>query len=164
MKDKNTSGTIRLDHGTIVYELPGDGWRLKLSDVRLIGEYTNSNGPFLDDYFFVFLTAAESGWHQASFYADGRDSFLKALSEALRVPIETGLCNSVEFKTRILWPSDLNGKPLMKVVPKPTRCARLWTKITGVQDIELSDTARAVFKNEEAEHVPPGGRGEAPRP
>jgi len=151
MKDENTSGTLRLDLGTIVYELPGNGWRLKLSDVRLIGEYTNSDGPFLGDYFVVFLTAAEGGWHQASFYADGRDAFLADLAEHLGSPIKTGLAGSTDFKTRILWPSEISGEPLMKVVPKPTRRARLWAKLTGVQDIELSDTARAVFKDEETE-------------
>ena len=116
-----TEGRIRLEDETIVYDSPGDGWNLKLSDVGLIGEYTNSDGPVLGDYFFVFLTAAEGGWHQASFYADGLDVFLADLAAALGSPIETGLCNSADFKTRILWPSDIRGEPLMKMVAKPTR-------------------------------------------
>ena len=151
MKDENTSGTIRLDHGAIVYELPGDGWSVNLSDVRIIGEYTNSDGPFLDDYFFVFLTAVEGGWHQASFYAEGRDAFLADLAKAIGSPIETGLVNSADFKTRILWPSDISGEPLMKVLEKATRRGRIWDKLMGRHDIELSDTAKAVFKDEEAE-------------
>ena len=79
MKDQNTSGRIRLEHGTIVYDdVFGNGWSVKLSDVRIIAEYTTSGGFGIDDYFFVFLTAAQGGWHEAPFYADGRDAFLAA--------------------------------------------------------------------------------------
>ena len=153
MNEGNTSGSIRLDDGIIVHDLPGDGWSLSLCDIRLIGEYTNSDGPFFDDYFLVFLSAVEGDWHQASFYADGCDSFLEVLSGALGTRIETGLCTSADFRTRILWPPDVIDKPFMEIVPKPTRRGRLWARITGVQDTDLSETAKAALRDGRAESM-----------
>ncbi len=142
---KTESGEISLVDGTVIYRINGDGWSIPLSDVRVIGEYTTANGPYVDDYFFVFLTATKNGWHQASFYAEGRDAFLSALGKALGTTIETGLCNSTHWKTRILWPPAIMGEPLMRTVPKPTRWGRFWEKISGSQDVVLSDAARSIF-------------------
>ncbi len=149
MSEKNTSGEIALVDGAITYRVAGDGWTVNVTDVRLIGEYTTANGPCVDDYFFVFLTAPENGWHQASFYAQGRDKFLADLSAALGSRIETGLCNSADWKTRILWPSTVAGEPLARTVPKPTRWGRLWKRINGTQEVVLSDAAKSVFHDGE---------------
>ena len=78
--NNNESGTISYANGIVSYQQDSFSWSISISDVHLIGEYTNSDGPFWDDYFFVFLTAKENGWHQASFYANGRDEVLAALS------------------------------------------------------------------------------------
>lgn len=154
MKKECTSGYISLVDDVVVYRIAGGGWTVKLSDVRLIGEYTTANGPYIDDYFWVFLTAEEGGWHEASFYAAGRDDFLVAVGKALSTPIETGLCNSTVYRTRVVWPPEVKGQPLMRIVPKPTRLGRLWARINGVQDIVLSDAAKSVFRMESgAEHV-----------
>ncbi len=71
MEKENKSGEISFADGVISYRIDGGGWTVNLQDVRLIGEYTTANGPLIDDYFFVFLTAKENGWHEASFYASG---------------------------------------------------------------------------------------------
>ena len=144
MSDKR-SGKLSFTDGVIEYQVDDYGWSVKLSDVHLIAEYTTANGPHIDDYFFVFLTAKENGWHEASFYAEGKNTAFDAIEKVLGAPIEIGLCNSTEYRTRILWPPALKGKPLMQIVPNPTKLGRILSKISGREDIELTDEAKSVL-------------------
>ncbi len=142
---KNPSGIISYSNGIIKYQQSDFSWSINLSDVHIIGEYTTSEGPYLDDYFFVFLTAKEKGWHEASFYADGREDFLKDLSNALSCPVVLGLCNSANFRTRIIWPLHLSGKPFMEIMPKPTWFGRLIAKLSGNYNIRMTDEAKNIL-------------------
>jgi len=88
MNDRDYSGELLYNAGVVTYHSALRDWTVPFVDVRLIGEYTNSDGSYLDDYFLVFLTAPEGGWHQASFYAKGREETLAALSKDLGVPLQ----------------------------------------------------------------------------
>lgn len=143
--DQEYSGEISFVDGSVVYKSKLTDWTVPLATVRLIGEYTTANGPHIDDYFFVFMTAPEDGWHEASFYAKGRDETLARIAQQLGTPIEPGLCNSTHYTTRILWPPQVKGEPLMRIVAKPTKWRRIWARISGVEDITLSEQARSVF-------------------
>jgi hypothetical protein len=147
MKDPfdDFSGEIRCADDSISYRSSSGDCSLPISAIRLIGEYTTSEGPCIDDYFFVFLTAPEGGWHQASFYAKGRDEALQLLGEKIGAPIEAGLCNSTEFKTRIIWPLRLKNQAMMDVLP-PTK-QNFWQKLIGERMIALSPAAREAFIN-----------------
>jgi hypothetical protein len=145
------------------YKAQGVSWELKISSIRLVGEYTTANGPYIDDYFFVFLTALEGGWHEASFYAQGRDEVLRSLSVALGAPIETGLCNSAHYKTRIIWPSKWKDQERMEVLPRKTNglLARLFD--SGDRDIMPSKAMHEVFRDEQATQTEgPGTPGASP--
>ena len=110
----STSGQIQLDGDVIRYRSSRYGnWDLPVSDVRVIGEATNDSGPFADDYFFCFATGPGM-WLEASFYAEGRDEFLRALGEKLGSPLECRLCNSTDFASRVLWPPALAGEPMFR--------------------------------------------------
>lgn len=154
--EKDYSGELKCANGLLSYKAEGISWDLKILDIRLVGEYTTADGPYLDDYFFVFLTALEGGWYEASFYARGRDEVLPALGLALGAPIETGLCNSAQYKTRIMWPPKWKGQELMEVLPPKEQglLARLFD--SGVRDIVPSKAMREVFQNELADQS--GGR------
>jgi hypothetical protein len=110
----NESARVEFDGDMIRYRsaVYGD-WDLPLSDVRVIGEATNQSGPMADDYFLCFATGP-SMWHEASFYADGRNEFLRALGAALDSPFELGLCHSTDFASRVLWPPSLVGEPMFR--------------------------------------------------
>ena len=82
-----------------------------------MGEHTDDHGPCVDDYFFVFLT--DSHFYEASFYAEGRDTFLSEVSELLGAKISCGLVNSTDFKSRVMWPPDIEGQPFYDFVPVP---------------------------------------------
>lgn len=108
------SGTIAFEDGFIRYRSPAYGsWDLPLSSVLVLGESTNQNGPFTDDY-FVCVAVGREGWYEFSFYATGRDEALHAISERLGAPIQLGLAASVDFASRVLWPPELAGTPMFK--------------------------------------------------
>ena len=117
MSTPNQSGRIKLEGDTIVYTLPErEAWRVPVADVRVVGEFTTTDGPYGDDYFFVFI--ARDQWFEASFYAEGRDSFWAALSQKLGHKLETGLCHSTSLASRVLWPARFEGHQLFDLVPE----------------------------------------------
>ncbi len=146
MNQADYSGELRCGGGVITYHSAVRNWSCPIADVRLIGEYTNADRPYLDDYFLVFLTAPEGGWHEASFYAKGRDETLAELSRSLGGPLQCGLCNSTHYKTRIMWPPQVKDQELMEVLPP--KAQSLWQKLTdsGARDIRLSAAARQAFE------------------
>lgn len=92
-------------------------WEIPLGDLRLVGESTNENGPFVDDWMLIFITGPD-GWREASFYATIDTDFRERLGAALGSPLaETGLANSASFKSRILWPPELVGRPVFHYEP-----------------------------------------------
>ncbi|MEM8671975.1 MAG: hypothetical protein AAGG48_30940 [Planctomycetota bacterium] len=127
MSGSENSGRIRIDEDVIRYTSHTDpDWTLRVADIRIFGEATNQHGAFADDYFLCFATGLGS-WHEASFYANGREHFLSALSEKLGVQFRLQLTASTDFASRILWPVELVGKPMFKYedVPPKTWIGRL---------------------------------------
>jgi hypothetical protein len=101
-------------------------WTIRVDDIRIIGEATNQNGPFADDYYLCFATGPQM-WHEASFYAAGRDSFLAALGARLGVKFQLNLSSSTDFASRILWPFELADQPMFdyRDVPPKTMVGRM---------------------------------------
>jgi hypothetical protein len=115
------SGQIRLDANVIRYRSTTFGdWELRVSDLRILGECTDQWGPFANDYFFCFATGP-GFWLQASFYAEGRDDFLRDLGAKLGSPLVLGLCHSTDFASRVLWPPSLAGDPMFKYMELPSK-------------------------------------------
>jgi len=87
-------------------------WQIAIADLVCIGEYTNEAGPWLDDYFLVF--AMKNGvWYEASFYSDACDETLAAVGKALGCELTLGLFGSTTYASRIVWPTDMKGRPLI---------------------------------------------------
>jgi hypothetical protein len=101
-------------------------WTVDSTEIAVVGEYTNGNGPYLDDYFVVFVRR-DGSWVQSSFYAVGRDESLAGLGAALGGELVPELCSSVEWKTRVMWPRELLGDALfdLRPVAPKTRWLRL---------------------------------------
>src|SRR5262245_501310 len=119
MDTYSDSGRIWLDNGVIHYEAPsGELWSLSASELKVVGEYTTDNGPFVDDYYLVFITSAEEGWYELSMYANGITEFLVQLAELLDgADLTSQLANSAVFASRILWPLSSRGKQLFAFTP-----------------------------------------------
>ena len=121
------SGHIEFDVDVIRYKSATHSeWTIRVDDIRIIGEATNQNGPFADDYFLCFATGPEM-WHEASFYAAGRDCFLAGLGARLGVTFQLKLSSSTDFASRILWPLELAGRPMFqhRDLPPKTMVGRL---------------------------------------
>jgi hypothetical protein len=110
MERQEISGTIRLDQDCVLYQLPNAGWRLPVSEIKIIGEHTDDQGPTVDDYFLVFLTASDL--YEVSFYAEGVNGFLRELSDRLETTLSCELGNSTTYKSRVMWPADMEGAPV----------------------------------------------------
>jgi hypothetical protein len=92
-------------------------WSLTIADLAFVGEYTISS--LGDDYFLEFITVKDglANWFEVTFYADGRDEAIAALGRKLEQPLTLELCNSTNFKSRVMWPPGLTGKPYRTWVP-----------------------------------------------
>jgi len=115
------SGKLLLDGGYVRYSLDDSAqWELPISSIRVIGEATNQNGPFLDDYFLCFAVGPDC-WYEASFYAEGREQFLISLASRLGHPLVLRLVCSADFDSSVLWPPHLAGRPMFSFTPvQPT--------------------------------------------
>ena len=57
MPSSDSSGHVEVKDDVIIYTISNaEVWQVAVADLRIIGEYTNTDGP-ADDYFFVFLTS-----------------------------------------------------------------------------------------------------------
>ncbi len=101
-------------------------WSVDLDKVVLIGEYTNANGPLLDDYFLVFVTA-DGRWFQVSVCAVGFEEVLVNIAAALGARLPLALANSASWAARILWPATVAGEPLFDLVEVEPR--GLWQRV-----------------------------------
>ena len=124
MGNENSSGRIWIEGRVIHYEWPNGCWQLLVSDLKVMGEHTNDHGPYVDDYFFVFLT--DSHYYEASFYAKGSDKFLAELSDLIGARVSGGLCHSTDFQSRVMWPPDIEGSPFYEFEPMP-KPKDVWT-------------------------------------
>ena len=126
-------GLLELHDGNIRYRIDGETvWELPVSSIRVVGEATNDSGPFLDDYFFCFATDADT-WYEASFYANGRDEFLKAFAAIVECELALKLMASTDFESNVLWPPHLAGGRMFLYKPAlpTTWIGRLVGRFTG---------------------------------
>ena len=149
MSDDGLSGRIWIKSGSVHYDRLNSSWEVPICEIKVIGEHTDDHGPYADDYFFVFLTATHS--YEASFYAEGRDQVLRALSRALGVKLECGLISSTTFNSRVMWPSKLGGQALYDFVPG-RRGKGLWKRfkdaIVPLVEYQLADGVKAEVKGD----------------
>ncbi len=126
--DATESGRIWFEGDIIRYESRGYGsWRWPLSRVRAIGEMTNDQGPFRDDYFFCFAMGPDCWW-EASYYAEGSMPFLFECADRLDTEMLPGLTGSTEHASRVLWPEHLAGNPMFEFsIAKPKG---IWQRVT----------------------------------
>lgn len=104
----NDSGRYKIVDGVISYSSTRySSWDLPLAEVSVIGEYTNEDGPFIDDYFLVFVTRNNLQWFEGSFYGAERDDLMRELSRLLDSELSLKLSHSTVFASRILWPDYL---------------------------------------------------------
>ena len=145
MSQTRNPAFLRFSAGDLEYRFEDNSeWTLPASSVVAVGEYTTGNGPLVDDYFLVFVTSLGE-FHQASFYAQGREDALAELGKALGTTFRCALSDSTTFRCQLLWPKELLTAPLFALRRFETRS--LWGKIRdslGIDKHEL-ELSRAVL-------------------
>ncbi|UOQ99120.1 hypothetical protein MUN81_06405 [Hymenobacter sp. 5317J-9] len=117
--------------------------RIPVQAIKLIGEYTNANGPIADDWFIVFMTAAKE-WKQISHYTPGMLEMLQELSLYLKSPLIGSLAYSTSWKTNIIWPPTVAEQEMWDVISdEPATLFGKLKRALGFADQQLVLTAAA---------------------
>lgn len=111
-KNTASSGKVWLMDGFIHYESQDYGaCKVQVSTIKLVGEYTTDNGPGIDDWFLVLMTAND-GWFEISMYAEGMQAMRNQVGQLLGADLDQDLAHSTDFASRIMWPSALKDQPM----------------------------------------------------
>ncbi len=81
-----------------------------VTEIALVGECTNQNGPWADDWFLV-LVHRDGHWVEVSMYSEGEQLRLQLVG-ALSDPLQIGLADSTDFASRIMRPAAFAEHPL----------------------------------------------------
>jgi hypothetical protein len=120
-------GQIQKDHSSGIVSVKDDKlfWDLNdknilevgINDIVVIGEYTNAEGPFFDDWFLTFVTR-DGQWHSVSWYAENIEQVTQYLSNKFHPNLSVShLMNSTGWKSLVRYPLHLEDQPLFILVP-----------------------------------------------
>lgn len=105
-------GTLSLVEQTIQYRSSFyPPWSLAVPQLRLIGEYTNEDGPHVSDHFVIFFASNERVY-EAPDGAEGVSPVLRSLEEILGDTLAVELTLTTTFASRVMWPRQLEGQPI----------------------------------------------------
>jgi hypothetical protein len=84
-------------------------WSVPIGSIVLVAEYTTNEGPYVDDYILVFVTAEDGKLYfsTCSFYSEGMDEALSTLQQRLGSPIQLILQGSTEWRSHVAWPGKM---------------------------------------------------------
>lgn len=113
-----SSGIITIDHKKVTWHNEDLVFAsFDLQDVVIIGETTNSNGPWFDDWFLTFVMK-DGSWINISWYAENIEELTKILSEIFKSDFtKSCLINSTSWNSIVSHPSHLKGDALFVLVP-----------------------------------------------
>lgn len=91
-----------------------------LDNILAIGEVTTDQGPFMDDHFLLFITN-DKMWNPIPMDAIGFDILTHHVGAYLNIISFIHLANRTDFKSRIVFPKELEGKDFLKLEPIPPK-------------------------------------------
>lgn len=168
MNHPNNSSISQLEKSSGIIEIEGDKvvWHnknvacstFKISDVLVIGEHTNSNGPWFDDWFIDFVTK-DGQWHSIPWNAENIDELTNILCNDFIGDLNTSyLSNSTVWNSIVRFPARLKGQQLFILTPSKNYKAplSLFDKLlmsfglghfNTTQDICLLDEVKAELRS-----------------
>ncbi len=97
---------LAIQNDVLIFSNGEDSWKLELSQLAVVGEYTTPEGPGADDRFLVLVE--ESGTcREVAFDLENLPTILAELSRYLDFKIEGRLANRTDFASVVLWPPQL---------------------------------------------------------
>ena len=93
---------LSVSDGRVHYAVHGNEvWAFRVADLCVLGEWTDSNGPYVDDYFYCFVVGGPARILQAPMYAN--PSLLPQLGAQLGADLLPALAGSIELAKRPLF-------------------------------------------------------------
>ncbi len=114
----NSSGIVRVENDKLFWKFENKNiLEVDMEAVVVIGEYTNSDGPYFDDWFLTFVTK-DGQWYSIPWYTDNIDEVTQYLTNRFHQNLSaTHLANSTNWKSVIRYPLHLEGKALFTLTP-----------------------------------------------
>ncbi|MFG0242780.1 MAG: hypothetical protein ACF8R9_08355 [Phycisphaerales bacterium JB054] len=116
-------------------------WSISLNSVRIIGECTNENGPYADDWFLCLVTDC-GGWVEGSVYVPNFVAFMGELCVSMGSDFFVSLARSTTFASRVMWPESIADTELFEFLPRKRRLLRPF----GSVEQRLSQSASAFLQ------------------
>lgn len=101
--------------------------KIPLDKVKVIAEYTTSDGPYVDDWFYLFILS-QTDLRQISAYATNINAVLESLSSKYNCDIVGHLAHSATFDSNVLWPKGLSGTKVYEVLAKQ-KPTTIWERL-----------------------------------
>jgi hypothetical protein len=137
---QNDSIIWRDSEGKLLGEIP-------LDRVKAIGEYTTSEGPLVDDWFYLFFVS-QNDIRQVSAYATNLNLVLESLSTKYKCDIIGKLAYSTTFESNIIWPSTLRGRRVYEALTT-NKPRTVWERIK----LTFRQNGEMVLTNELRNHL-----------
>lgn len=151
-----TSGIIELNGDLVLWHNEDVVFlQFHISDIVVIGEYTNSNGPWFDDWYLTFVLKSGE-WKSVPVYAGNIDQLIEELCKRFDPLLgERQLANSTHWKSVVSFPIHLRGKELFKLVPATTyqKPANLFQKLLFSLGVTKPDASKKIVLREEVQRV-----------
>ncbi|HEV8506057.1 MAG TPA: hypothetical protein VGQ53_11675 [Chitinophagaceae bacterium] len=159
IKNGNSSGRVRIQNDKVFWDSNDKNiLQIAISEIVVIGEYTNSDGPFFDDWFLAFVTRDEH-LQSIPMYAENIDELTQYLSKKFNCDLNsTHFANSTEWKSIIRYPTNLKDKPLFTLeLPNNYKSPKTYLSkilssvvlgnINNVQNIVLTEDVKNELAN-----------------
>lgn len=99
--------------------------------IALIGEYTNENGPFADDYFLALVTCDDEAYDVP---LDSSSAiYLEDLRNFTGCDMNLALAGDTSFNSSVIWPIELRGAEFIRF--ERISCFRVRLKLIPLADI-----------------------------
>lgn len=118
MKVQEDYGKLAIKGSLITFESDFySSWIFKISDILIIGEFTNQDGPHLEDHFLLFINKTGNSF-EAPVNAKGFNSVWNHLADILNLPKGLYLQGETDFASQVLYPESIRGQPIFDYVDK----------------------------------------------
>lgn len=105
------------------------------NEVIVVGEYTTPEGPYGDDYFLVII-GSDGEIVEAPIDESFNDQVLQQLETISGVKMELKLAHVTSFRSRILFPESMQGKPLYEFVEQYRGIVKLYRMLKSFGSID----------------------------
>ncbi len=116
-----SSGKVRLQDEKIFWDYDNKNvLQIDITDIIVIGEYTNSDGPYFDDWFLTFVTK-DGHWQSIPWYAEDIDALTNLLCDKFQSDLNRSyLTGSTKWASIVRHPTHLKNEILFKLTPTET--------------------------------------------